>query len=467
MANGGGNIWPSATQGGLARGTAAVYNAIIKKRELEQVDRQLGQIDRQLDITENVEAFKRFMGLLPFLPHGPVSQLTGIQDLVGKAFPELDLNDPILATMDLNPETIQSVVGDLALKRMEEYQNTPEGRASIDRFINQITAGRGTTSDVLKAEEGVQLGQAELINNAWDYLRKDPEAMNALYRVSAGLQQPVTFQVGENRYTFDTATGATLTAELMKHFSLLDLEFEKLATSEQTDIVKELMTQLKDKDITIGRASATRIISSLYNQARGSYGEGEGPWYDLYREFSQRPDSTELLTAMAVAEGALRSGTQTIMDQLYETPEGMQLLFTGEIGNMVAGIYGTSDPDKNQALVQSIMERFAPIMGVELKDPRIGKPRYEFNSPIFIGGEDREQGSGRFETVPDASSVDPGARVGSSVGIDENDAVAISNVLKADGRAYQAGDITLAQLKEKYNPLVVQVILKSYPRGGK
>ena len=467
-----GRVFPSATGGGLSRGTGAFLQTLITKREMElrerqlsQVDRQLSQRDRQLKFNEEVQALESLLKMAPHLPRGvPLSEIPGLQDLAQEALPGVDFSDPMIGQITLNERTFDTVLKDLAEGRLDEIAGTPEGNALIDRFTNQLTTGRGISTEVIEAGETGALMDAELYANSFEALKEDPEAWSSVMKVRLGLQQPVTFtdpMTGKD-WNFETAQGAALTEDLMKHWSMLDLQWQSLGAKDQLDWAKELMTQMEQFDEAVGRPTAIQIIRSWNTQTQGEQsgkvGEGEGPWYDLYTSYVDTGD-VGAIKAMQVFVGSLNFGEQTLEELIESNPVGFQAAVFGHVSGQVADAIGKEKPDQVLSLTRDILGSLESEFGVTLEKKWGRKFQLRFsNSP-----------SNRFPgTSPGPVQIDPSG-IGVSPTTGGIPAPPSMPQLISDAStkmwetidAFREGTMSLDQMKERYsNPADRRFIIR-------
>lgn len=482
MANG--NIWPSATGGALTSATGQFLQTLITRRELEQRERQLDLAERQVDLSEEAQSFENLMKMVPFLPRGvPISEMPGIHPLIERGLPSVDVNDPLMSQITLNERTISTVLNDLARDRLDELSQTPEGSKVVDRFINQLTAGRGVSTEALEAGETGAILDAEVYSNAWDALKQDPEAFSQAMGIRMGLQQPVTFTdpaTGKD-WTFDTAQGASLTQDLMKHWSMLEFQWTDIESKEQLDLAKELMNQMEQFDEAIGRPTALQIIRAWNNQMqavqKGDVEEGQGPWYDLYQSY-QDSGNTGALRAMQVWGGSATFAEQSIEDMVTATPAGFQAAYAGYVGKLARDIFGVEDKNLITKFMRNIFEA-NPEFGVEMVNPWFGGPQVRFNTPsILFPGMTPMQTSpgggtpfeGILPPVPDAARVPAGGAggvPGTGLPTTEQAISQAATKLFQDIERYRTGEMTLDELRGQYpDPKDVRFIIRM-ARGGR
>ncbi len=467
-----GRVFPSATGGGLSRGTGAFLQTLITKRELElrerqlsQVDRQLSQQDRQLKFNEEVQALESLFKMIPHLPRGvPISELSGLQDLIQKGLPSLDIADPMIGQITLNERTFDTVIKDLAEARLDEISGTPEGNALIDRFTNQLTTGRGISTEALEAGEAEVLMDAELYANSFEALKEDPEAWGAVMKVRLGLQQPVMFTdpaTGKD-WSFETAQGAALTEDLMKHWSMLEFQWTSLGSKDQLDLARELMTQMEQFEEAIGRPTALQIIRSWNTQTQGeqagSLTQGEGSWYDLYTSYVDSGD-IGAIRAMQVFTGSAFFGEQTLEELIESNPVGFQAAVFGHVSGQVADAIGKEKPDQVLSLTRDILNSLESEFGVTLEKKFGRKFKLQFNNSP----------SSRFPgTSPGPTPIDPSG-LGASPTKGGMPAPPSMPQLISDASvrmwetidAYKDGTMSLDQVKERYsNPADRRFIIR-------
>ena len=499
-------ILPSATGGGLSRGAEGFLKAYTTRRELQQRDRQLGQFDRQLgqgdvrlEQSGQANALDALMKIRPFLPRDvPLNQMGGMGETVSAAIPFIDINDPVMGSMTLNRESAEQALDEAMHDMVLNAPDTPEGNAALDRHFNLMTSGTGTTGEVLAAGEQVQLMDSEVWLNSYEELKKPENAhlWTAVARGRFGLdpfEYTFTDPLTGKDWTFDTAVGASLTEDLMKHWSMVDLEWGQISAKDKLDLAGELMGQMESFEKEIGRPTAIGIISAWEKQNQGeqqgvegfSAAEQTGPWYDLWDDYvGSGQDSA--IKAMQVWGGAAHFGEVTAEDLIFDTPVGRQAMVFTTLGKQVSDAFPGASAQQRLKFTRQMVEKL-PEFGFDMSQiPRAlpgqpfalqfrNAPNNRFRNQTRSMDSQGDEGSIsmlRGMSQSDATSTElmpmgiqtPAQPQMTPEQIEAQQASDLMNTISA----YSLGNMTLQQMKEKYpNPLVQQYIVQQAGGGGR
>ncbi len=422
---------------GASKGAEQLLNAVITRRRLDLEG-------RRVSVAERTGAMNRLVSIAPFLPRDvPISELPEIHESLATAFPEFDLAvEGGLGSTVLN----QSTFDDLVRPFLEEGIKglSPEEKGDLEeRMTTRVALGSPESFAELSANS--MLAQTTL--DAFGELMKDDKVKTDIFRNAAGLQPIVQFtdpRDGQVRM-FDTNSAASIWARLSEQRDYMNFETQKMSSQQMLDVADELIEQLKNHNVSLGRAQAMKILQLYDRSVIEDYAPGKSPLDAYYLKPGQ---SQEIKTAIEVFTSAARFGDSALEEYLRASPTGMMYM-------------------RFQELAERSMS-FVPI------DQRLDY--LESVTPLFPGIATYEGGgwlgkSGRLifppigpeqEAAADALALDPG-------GLPSMDAIAES--MRTDAAAMASGSMTLTEISEKYPSLiqrraVVQIAMEIIGRAG-
>lgn len=430
-------VLPSATGGGLERGVQNFLavrqqrrDNIFRKDQQALDQRRVEVSERQLDVQEQGLAFERLLKIAPLVPPGTTLAESGfLGPTARQAFG--DLNDTefgALQGMELNPETVQTLIGDRTEHFLRELDpNNPDHKNILDR-ITLATSGLDGSTSQLRVEEQI----AGMTFNALEGLQEDPTLQGNIARSVLGQEATVRIPgvidpATNEEIEFESLGVAELYSRLAINRANNNTEKLKLDKESVQDIVGGLMEQAAKADIGLGRAFATNIVNS-YNVSVGPdaarNSEGLTPLEQLYAGAS--PDerrSIELFT------GAIRLGDNAYEQLLRQSPEGRRQLLLGGLGQFLTEDLNVPSDQMINALTDFLDSDIGRNIGIQIDGRGLLRSKFNFEpGPPGITGNSQRTPLDISTTV--SGSNQPGADSSGIPAPANVDVVAAANLMR-------------------------------------
>jgi hypothetical protein len=219
-----------------------------------------------------------------------------------------------------NPESVENVLTPMVIAALQEMPDDQK-KSWTARALNRI--GLGTPASSAELAQGES--QAQIYLDAMHDLRTDPKAMEGIFRRAVGLEVPTRVMYQGREIKFDTATAASITAQLWQHRDSMNLQREQMSRGTQLDLAGELMGQMQKNNINLGRAAATSVIGAYERREQmrraRTLTDDNDPVVQLYNA-----SAPEVRTAIEAFQGAVSFGEHTYRTWLSSSEEGQQTL---------------------------------------------------------------------------------------------------------------------------------------------
>jgi len=428
---------------GASRGAEQLLNAVIARKQLDLEGRRVTAFEQN-------SAMSRLVTLSPFMPRDvAIKDLPELHNTLSTAIPEFDLSEEGgIGSSVLRESTFDDLVRPLLTEGLANLKG--DARTDIsERMVARVALGTPEGPQELAAR-GVL---AETTVDAFTAMMKDPEAKLDMYRNAAGLQPIVRFtdpRDGTERM-FSTNSSASIWARLSEQYDYMNFEREKMSSKQMLDVAEELMEQLKNHDVSLGRPQAMKILQMYEQSVMGDYEPGQSPLDAYYRKIGQDP---EVKTAIEVFTGAVRFGDSALEEYLRGSPTGVLYLRFKELAESAVDFV---PKDEVLDFLESVSPMFPGIATYEGADWLGRKGKLIFPA---IGDE--------APAAADALRIGGAEGLGDVGGLPSMDELEAS--MREDAKSMARGTMTLRQVNAKYPDLVrrrliIQVAMEMIASG--
>lgn len=431
-------ILPSATSGGLTRGTQGFVEARELNRRAALADRQenrenqrlglegrrVGLEEDRLSVQEQGLAFERLLQLAPLLPPGStLAENSFLLPTARVAFQDLSEQEfETLQQIALNRETADTVMDDRRRFFLSSLDpNNPDDALILDR-INLAGSGlEGASRTGIALQEQI----SGTTSAALQSFQEDPRVLARIGSRAFGIepffQIPGVNDASGEPIDFDSEAAGQLYVALMNNREEAFSARLKLDSEALNDIVTQLMEQAATDNIGLGRAFASNIVNS-YNSSVGPDAEGEPGSRPLEVLYAGASDDEK--RAIDLFVGTIRVGDNEWQKFLRETPEGQRQLLLGGLGQFLQEDLNLPSDQMMGALADFLDNT---DIDISINQPFIGRDKFIFEEtsaepggPLSLDAAIR----GSNQLVPGADGIPAPANV---------DVVAAANVLRRGG----------------------------------